>query len=137
MNCKDDELNAKLYSNRAIAHLHLGESSKRICQSLRLSNIFLNSAIIIWNACPCSLTLHSQIPFKNFLLLFEETRSREQYLILLSLVFWFSCSAINDSMEPSKDTNLELVSAMSSVFSTTIEIVIQRCSLVSVNRLSL
>ena len=25
MNCKDKEVNAKLYSNRAAAHLHLGE----------------------------------------------------------------------------------------------------------------
>ena len=25
MNCKDKELNAKLHSNRAAAHLHLGE----------------------------------------------------------------------------------------------------------------
>ena len=29
VNCKDDELNAKLYSNRAIAHLHLGERYER------------------------------------------------------------------------------------------------------------
>ena len=26
VNCKDDELNAKLYSNRAIAHFYLGEN---------------------------------------------------------------------------------------------------------------
>ena len=26
VNCKDDELNAKLYSNRATAHLHLGKN---------------------------------------------------------------------------------------------------------------
>ncbi|XP_078360918.1 uncharacterized protein LOC144645277 [Oculina patagonica] len=30
VNCKDDELNAKLYSNRAIAHLHLGNYEKSL-----------------------------------------------------------------------------------------------------------
>ena len=47
VNCKDDELNAKLYSNRATAYLYLGKSSKRIfqyvivCRFSDLSDIFL------------------------------------------------------------------------------------------------
>ena len=30
INCKDEEVIAKLYSNRATAHLRLGKSSKRV-----------------------------------------------------------------------------------------------------------
>ena len=37
VNCKDDELNAKLYSNRAIANLHLGKSNTRaFCDCLSI-----------------------------------------------------------------------------------------------------
>ncbi len=34
VNCKDDELNAKLYSNRAIAHFYLGEKFLLSCNFL-------------------------------------------------------------------------------------------------------
>ncbi len=36
MNCKDDELNAKLYSNRAIAHFYLGERIVKCRSFIRL-----------------------------------------------------------------------------------------------------
>ena len=37
MNCKDEELNAKLYSNRATAHFNLGEEFSQFWQVNRLS----------------------------------------------------------------------------------------------------
>ena len=33
VNCKDDDLNAKLYSNRATAHFYLGENLITVCYS--------------------------------------------------------------------------------------------------------
>jgi len=43
VNCKDEELNAKLHSNRATAHFHLGEN----CSLLLLCFLFLNKSLQI------------------------------------------------------------------------------------------
>ncbi|XP_078362819.1 uncharacterized protein LOC144646971 [Oculina patagonica] len=54
VNCKDDELNAKLYSNRAIAHLHLGnflDSLSDAKVATELQPIFLKAIVRGASAC--------------------------------------------------------------------------------------
>ena len=43
MNCKDKELNAKLYSNRAIAYFYLG---KNVCISFAILEMSTESILI-------------------------------------------------------------------------------------------
>lgn len=51
VNCRDDELNAKLYTNRATAHFYLGEIFLSVSLALYLSRVinneFLFSILII------------------------------------------------------------------------------------------
>ena len=63
--------------------------------------------------------------------------NKATFRFVLFSVFWFCCSARNDSMEPSKDPNLELVSAMleeKAVFGRNRNHIIRFCSLVSFRR---
>ena len=75
VNCKDDELNAKLYSNRAIAHLHLGESYEREfldCLTILASlAYFLKFNINL--QCPCSLMLQMHSNHLDIRITYEQT----------------------------------------------------------------
>ena len=43
VNCKDDDLNAKIYNNRATVHFHLGETSSTLSLPIELYQELLTS----------------------------------------------------------------------------------------------